>query len=45
MLLLFGVSKTTYELDLIMMFVAVNDMSKISGSTIGGGYYNAAAGA
>ena len=33
-----------YQLDLIMMCVAVNDMSKISGSTIAGGYHNTAAG-
>ena len=41
---LFGLSTTTYELDLIMMCVAVNDMSKISASTIGGGYANTATG-
>ena len=32
----------TYQLDLIMMCVAVNGMSKISYSTIGGGYQNTA---
>ena len=32
-----------YQLDLIMMCVAVNDMSKISYSTIGGGRNNNAA--
>ena len=44
MLLLFGVSTTTYELDLIVMCVAVDDMSKISFSAIGGGYNNMATG-
>ena len=43
-MLLFGVSKTTYQFDLIMMCIAVNDMSKISKSTIGGGEYNTASG-
>ena len=33
-----------YQLDLIMMCVAVNDMSKISFSAIGGGYNNMATG-
>ena len=33
-----------YQLDLIMMCVAVNDMSKISYSAIGGGWDNTAAG-
>ena len=34
----------TYQLDLIMMRVAVNDMSKFSASTIGGGWDNTATG-
>ena len=34
----------TYQLDLIMMYVAVNNMSKISYSTIAGGWTNKAPG-
>ena len=42
---LFGVGKTTYHLDLIMICIAVNGMSKFSYSAIGGGWLNMAAGA
>ena len=34
----------TYQLDLIVICVAVNDMAKISESTIGGGWHNMATG-
>ena len=43
-LLLFGVSTTIYQFDLMMMCVVVNDMSKISYSAIAGGYDNTATG-